>query len=124
VKFLLVAFGGGLGAAARYGVNLWADKITGDFPWATLIVNVLGCFAMGVITMLAATRLNLSAEMRLFLMTGILGGFTTFSAFAADFASLLERDAITTAGVYVATSVILSLAAVLLGITLVRALSQ
>lgn len=115
-----VALGGAIGAASRYGVNLWGARLASDFPWATLIVNVIGCLAMGVITMLAMTKLSLSHEMKLFLTTGVLGGFTTFSAFALDFATLLERKALLSAGTYVVSSVILSLLAVLLGMAMVR----
>jgi CrcB protein len=95
----------------------------GEFPWHTLIVNVLGCFVMGVLTGLMALKLNLSQEMRVFLTTGILGGFTTFSAFSLDFALLVERKAPLAAGMYVAVSVLFSLVAVFAGLQLIRALS-
>ena len=122
---LWVALGGGIGAAARHGVNVWSGRLLGsDFPWHTLIVNVTGCFVMGVLTGLMALKLNLGQEARAFLMTGILGGFTTFSAFSLDFALLLERKAYFGAGAYAAGSVLLSLGAVFAGLHLIRAVAQ
>jgi len=121
---LWVALGGGIGAAARHGVNVWSGRMFGtEFPWHTLIVNVTGCFIMGALTGLLALKLNLSQEARAFLTTGILGGFTTFSAFSLDFALLVERKATLAAGAYAAGSVVLSLAAVFAGLRLIRALA-
>jgi CrcB protein len=121
---LWVAIGGALGSAARYGVNVWSGRVFGaEFPWHTLIVNVLGCFIMGALTGLMAQKLNLSHEVRAFLTTGILGGFTTFSAFSLDVALLVERKATVAAGAYVAASVLLSIAAVFAGLHLTRALA-
>lgn len=118
---LWVAIGGALGSAARYGVNVWSGRLLGtEFPWHTLIVNVVGCFIMGALTGLMAQKLNLSGEARAFLTTGILGGFTTFSAFSLDVALLVERKATLAAGAYVAASVLLSLAAVFAGLHLMR----
>lgn len=118
---LWVALGGGLGAAARYGINVWAGRaFGGEFPWQTLIVNVFGCFVMGVLTGLMALKLNASTETRAFLTTGILGGFTTFSAFSLDFALLFERKAYLAAGAYAAASVLFSLIAVFAGLQLMR----
>ena len=119
---LWVALGGAIGSAVRYGVNVWSGRMFGsEFPWATLIVNVLGCFTMGLLTGLMALKLNLSQEARAFLTTGILGGFTTFSAFSLDVALLVERKAMLAAGAYVASSVLLCLVAVFAGLFLVRA---
>jgi fluoride exporter len=119
---LWVALGGGIGAAARHGVNVWSGRMLGtEFPWHTLIVNVLGCFVMGLITGLLALKLNLSQEARAFLTTGILGGFTTFSAFSLDVAMLIERKAMLAAGAYVGASVLLSILAVFAGLFLIRA---
>ena len=120
-----VALGGAIGSAARYGVNVWSGRLLGsEFPWATLAVNVIGCFAMGLLIELMALKLNVSLETRAFLTTGILGGFTTFSAFSLDFALLVERKTYGLAAAYAAGSVVLSLAAVFLGLYLVRALTQ
>ena len=121
---LWVAIGGALGSMARYGVNVWSGRVFGtEFPWHTLIVNILGCFIMGALTGLMAQKLNLSQEARAFLTTGILGGFTTFSAFSLDVALLVERKAAVAAGTYVVASVLLSLAAVLAGLHLMRSLA-
>jgi fluoride exporter len=121
---LWVAIGGALGSMARYGVNVWSGRVFGtEFPWHTLIVNVLGCFIMGALTGLMAQKLNVSQEVRAFLTTGILGGFTTFSAFSLDVALLVERKATLAAGAYVAASVLLSLAAVFAGLHLMRTLA-
>lgn len=118
-----VALGGAIGSAARHLVNVGAGRVFGStFPWHTLIVNVVGCFAMGVLIELMARKLNVGQDARAFLTTGILGGFTTFSAFSLDFALLVERKAYGLAGLYAAGSVILSLVAVFAGLSLVRAL--
>ena len=92
---LWVALGGAIGSAARYGVNILVGTAAWrrEFPWHTLIVNVLGCFIMGLLVELMALKLNVGNEVRAFLTTGILGGFTTFSAFSLDFALLVERKA-------------------------------
>jgi CrcB protein len=121
MTILWVALGGALGSAARYGVNVWSGRLLGsDFPWHTLFVNLLGCFAMGVLTALMALKLNAGQELRAFLTTGILGGFTTFSAFSLDFALLVERKSYLAAGAYAAGSVLFSLVAVFAGLHLVR----
>jgi CrcB protein len=84
-KLLLVLCGGGLGAASRYGVGLLAVKLWGsNFPWGTLIVNLSGCFLIGLIFALSDRARLLTPDMRLFLMTGYLGGLTTFSSFALE----------------------------------------
>jgi fluoride exporter len=76
-----VALGGAIGSAARYGVNIIAPRFLGtSFPWATLVVNVVGCFAMGYLTAMLRQKFADDEHMRLFLTTGMLGGFTTFSA--------------------------------------------
>lgn len=119
-----VAAGGAIGSAARYLVNVWSGRMLGtEFPWHTLLVNVAGCFAMGVVIELMALKLNVSNEARAFLTTGILGGFTTFSAFSLDFALLVERKAFAAAALYAAGSVALSLLAVFAGLALIRTLA-
>jgi len=124
MNYVLVFIGGGLGAATRYGVNVFVPRLVGgDYPWHTMVINVTGCFIMGALTEMMALRLNVSNEMRLFLTTGILGGYTTFSTFALDFALLVtKRDMIGAAG-YVLASVGLSLIACFAGIAIVRALA-
>jgi CrcB protein len=120
--FLLVAAGGGIGAALRHLANMLALRLLGPgFPWATLFVNVAGCLAMGLLAGWLARRAGgSSAELRLFLATGILGGFTTFSAFSLDFATLWERGELLPAFGYVTASVVLSLAAVFAGLWIAR----
>ena len=120
---LWVALGGAIGSAARYTVNVWSGRMFGsEFPWQTLIVNILGCFVMGVLTEMMALKLNVGQETRAFLTTGILGGFTTFSAFSLDFAYLVERKQVAAAGGYALASVVISLIAVFAGMHLIRTL--
>ncbi len=114
--FLWVALGGALGSSARYGVNISAVRLFGGgFPWATLIVNVLGCFAMGLITAFLQMKMPDDENTRLFLTTGLLGGFTTFSAFSLDFFGLMQRGEMPAALGYAFVSVVLSIIAVVLG---------
>lgn len=118
---LLAAAGGALGSSARYLVNIGAVRLLGlGFPWGTLIVNIAGCFIMGLLVGWAGLKGALSQEARVFLATGILGGFTTFSAFSADFALLVERRDFGYSALYLTGSVVLSLLAVFAGIYLVR----
>ena len=120
---LWVALGGAIGSAVRYTVNVWSGRMFGtQFPWHTLIVNILGCFIMGALTEMMALKLNVSHETRAFLTTGILGGFTTFSAFSLDFAYLVERKQVAAAGGYAVASVLVSLLAVFAGMNLIRTL--
>lgn len=116
---LQVAIGGAIGSALRYGVNVSAGRAFGNgFPWGTLIVNIVGSFTMGLLVAVLAQK----GGMRFapFLMTGVLGGFTTFSAFSLDTITLWERGAHGLALAYVAASVILSLAMIALALHLFR----
>jgi len=120
---LWVAAGGALGSAARYLVNVAAGRLLGpEFPWGTLAVNVAGSFVMGLLIALMALKMQVSQEVRAFLTTGVLGGFTTFSAFSLDFALLVERRETGLAALYVIASVGLSLAAIFAGLKLGRTL--
>ena len=120
---LLVAAGGALGSVLRYLVGLWTLRSFGpSFPWGTLTVNVTGSFLIGVLAEVIARKFGASAEMRVFLITGILGGYTTFSAFSLDAITLLERGEPVTALIYVASSVLLSALAVFAGLALMRAM--
>ncbi|MGC1505457.1 MAG: fluoride efflux transporter CrcB [Sulfitobacter sp.] len=117
---LLVAFGGALGAALRYLSGVAVLRLTGhvEFPVAIIAVNVIGSFLMGVFVVVAAQRgLNALSP---FIMTGILGGFTTFSAFSLETVTLMERGAFGAAAIYVAVSVGLSIAALMAGLWLAR----
>jgi len=118
----LVALGGALGASARYIVNMAALRLVGPgFPWSTLAVNVLGSLLMGALAVALAQR-DLVRFAPL-LMTGILGGFTTFSAFSLDTITLWQRGEIVAATTYVAGSVGLSLIALLAGMAIARGFS-
>lgn len=118
---LFVAFGGALGASARYLTGVAAVRLLGHgFPWGTLTVNILGSFLMGIVVV---TLANFSAtRFAPFLMTGLLGGFTTFSAFSLDAVTLYERGDIGGAAIYVATSVGVSIAALFAGMALARSI--
>ena len=121
---LLVAAGGAIGSSARHLVNMATLRWFGPaFPWGTIFVNLVGCFAMGVMIELIARRFGASQEMRLFLATGILGGFTTFSAFSLDTAVLWERGAHSLAALYVAATVVGTLTAIFAGLWLARSLA-
>lgn len=118
---LLVFVGGGLGAMLRHGVNRLAFAIWGAaFPAGTMIVNVVGSLVMGLLIGMFAAYPAINQPARLFLTTGLLGGFTTFSAFSLDALTLYERGQIGLALGYVAASVILSLAAIAAGFFLSR----
>ena len=119
--FVIVFLGGGLGAALRHGVNRLSLVWFGPgFPVGTLAVNIAGSLAMGLLIGIFAGMEPVSNNMRLFLATGILGGFTTFSAFSLDTLTLWERGEVGLAALYVAASVLLSLAAVAVGFFLSR----
>jgi CrcB protein len=118
---LLVGAGGAIGSMLRHLVNVGFGRWLGaGFPWSTLFVNVAGSLAMGMLAELIALRFGGSPELRAFLMTGILGGFTTFSAFSLDFAALVAGDAPIAAALYVGASVVVSILALYLGVTLAR----
>lgn len=120
----LVFLGGGLGAGLRHLVNLGAARLCGiAFPWGTLGINVAGSLAMGLlVAWLAARYQGADEHLRLFLATGVLGGFTTFSAFSLDAVVLWERGSQGAAAGYVLGSVVFSLAALVAGLALGRAL--
>jgi fluoride exporter len=115
----LVALGGALGSTARHLVNLASMRLNA-MPWHTMAINIVGSFLIGVATGWLARRAGTSDDVRLFLVTGILGGFTTFSAFSLDIALLWERQATVQAVSYVLLSVLGSILAVFLGLALAR----
>lgn len=122
---LWVAAGGALGSVLRHLVNVSSGRSFGtDFPWGTTIVNISGSFVMGALIAYMAVKWSASQEARAFLTTGILGGFTTFSAFSLDFATLIERRAFDLAVYYAAASVLLSILAIFAGLWLTRTLLQ
>jgi CrcB protein len=116
-----VALGGAIGATARYLTNVGVMRFVGPgFPWGTAIVNVVGSFLMGALVVILMERFG--NRLAPFLMTGLLGGFTTFSAFSLDAVTLWERGQTATAGLYVIGSVVLSISALVAGLTLTRSL--
>jgi CrcB protein len=121
MSYLLVFFGGGLGATLRHLVNLTCARcIDTAFPYGTFIINISGSTVMGLIAGYLAFKGGAAQPWRLFLMTGILGGYTTFSAFSLDAALLYERGEIGLAALYVAGSVVLSILGLFAGLALVR----
>ena len=119
--YLIVFLGAGFGGALRHGTNLAAARLLGTgLPAGTFIVNVFGSFLMGFLAGYFAFRTGVNQHLRLFLTTGILGGFTTFSTFSLDTAILVERHAYAAAAGYVIGSVGLSLAGLFLGLSLFR----
>jgi CrcB protein len=123
-QLLLVALGGAIGSALRHLTNIAGLRLLGaGFPWGTFAVNILGSFLMGLVVELLARRLGASEGLRLFLATGILGGYTTFSAFSLDTIVMAERGAVALAMLYVAASVALALIALMAGLALARTLA-
>jgi CrcB protein len=119
--YLIVFLGAGVGGALRHAVNIVSTRLFGlSFPYGTCIVNVVGSFAMGLLAGYFAFRPGMPQHMRLFLTTGILGGFTTFSTFSLDAAVLVERHAFGLAAGYVIGSVTAGLAALFLGLAVFR----
>jgi CrcB protein len=122
--YLLVFIGGGLGSTLRHTINMVCARFLGTaFPYHTFIINITGSTVMGLIAGYLAFKGGASQPWRLFLMTGILGGYTTFSAFSLDAALLYEKGEIGLAALYVVGSVLLSIAGLFAGLALVRHLT-
>lgn len=129
MQFLLVAAGGALGAVARYGLGLTVGRLTPDaawpqsWPWGTFAANILGGLLMGLLAGWLALKAGAGQEgVRLFAAVGLLGGFTTFSAFSLEAALMIERRELATAFVYAVSSVVLSIAALFVGLMIARKL--
>ncbi len=123
-NLLLVMIGGGIGAGTRHLVNMGTMRLLGiNFPWGTMVINITGSFLMGAFIELLARRVGASNELRLFVATGILGGYTTFSSFSLDFAALWERGAMLPALAYVLVSVVGGILALFAAFWLVRSLA-
>jgi len=121
MAYLIVFLGGGLGAALRHGINIASARAFGTgFPYGTLLINVTGSLVMGLAAAYFAFKGDASQHWRLFLTTGILGGYTTFSTFSLDAALLYERGELGPAAIYVLASVALSIAGLFAGFALVR----
>ena len=113
--------GGALGSGARHLVNVGMGRLLGSgFPWWTLFVNVTGSFLMGVLIESFALKYHGSTDLRTFLATGVLGGYTTFSAFSMDFAHLMQRHDYLQAALYLSASVVVSVLALYGGMLLTR----
>ncbi len=120
---LAVGLGGGLGALLRYFVDRAIEPSWWPgFPFGIFVVNITGGLAMGLITALGALKFQMSQEMRMFLTTGILGGYTTFSTFSLQSALLIERGAYLQTAAYVGGSTLLSILAIFAGFWIVRAI--
>jgi CrcB protein len=118
---LAVALGGAIGSAARHLLAGYIQRAVGaDYPWGILAVNVIGCAIMGALAEGMALKWSFGPELRAFLMVGILGGFTTFSSFALDTATLASRGTLTAPLGYVIGSVVLSIAGFYAALYLVR----
>jgi CrcB protein len=124
MNYLLVFLGGGVGSMLRHIVNVASARALGTaFPYHTFIINITGSVVMGLIAGYLAFKAEASQPWRLFLMTGILGGYTTFSAFSLDAALLYERGEIGLAVFYVLGSVVFSIAGLFAGLALMRHLA-
>lgn len=122
-EIILVALGGACGATLRFLAGRLSELfLAALFPFATLSINIIGCFVIGIVAELSA-RGDLSADTRLLFATGILGGFTTFSAFGLETVTLLRAGHVGLALCYIATSVIGGCAATYIGINLIAAKS-
>jgi CrcB protein len=117
-----VAAGGAIGSVARYFVAQMQSPSWTGFPYGIFLVNVSGGFIMGVLVELMALRFSVSPEVRAFLTTGIMGGYTTFSTFSLESALLIQKGALVNATAYVVGSAILSIIALFCGLWLVRAI--
>jgi fluoride exporter len=118
---LIVFVGSGLGGVTRHLLNSFITGLAGPgFPWGILIINITGSLALGLLAELFALRTQAPPELRLFLTTGIIAGYTTFSTFSLDTALLYERGQAGLAVVYVAASVVVSIAALFVGLWIVR----
>lgn len=116
MAYLLAAIGGAVGAAARWAVVLALPRASGAWPWATLTVNLVGCLLIGVLLAVLSARRPDDERLRTFLGAGVLGGFTTFSAFAVEVADLMRAGVPLLAAGYVAVSVLGGLLAVAAGL--------
>jgi len=125
IHFLLVGLGGAIGAMARHGVNMASLKLIGpDFPYGTLTANILGSLLIGILAGCFAHFASWTQEMRLLLVVGVLGGFTTFSSFSLDTILLFEKGATTQAIIYVVASFAVSLSATMAGLWVIRQVAQ
>jgi CrcB protein len=124
MDYLWVALGGALGAMTRYGLGLWmVERVGTGFPFHTLVINITGSLAIGILLTLLTERLLLDPAWRLLLVVGFLGGYTTFSSFTFETLALVESGEVLGAVLYVVASNGLGLAAGILGIVVARAIT-
>ena len=124
LTILAVAVGGALGSVARYLTMGWVGQLSGpSFPYGTLAVNILGSFIMGGVIAYFARLGGVSNELRAFVAVGILGGFTTFSAFSLDVVTLAKEGALMPMAAYIIFSVVLSVLALVMGLWLIRVIA-
>jgi CrcB protein len=120
-NILLVGLGGGFGSMARYLCQKWAASVYPHaFPWGTFAVNIIGCLAIGIFWGLTFKSFTANENWKLFLMTGLCGGFTTFSAFTLESIGLIREQKLALFFLYAAASVIAGLLATYTGIKLIR----
>ena len=121
IGYLVVFVGAGVGGMLRHFLNIWIARLAGThFPMHTFVINITGSIVMGIITALFALKGGATGHLRLFLATGILGGYTTFSTFSLDAVLLWERHDYLSAAYYVGGSVVLSLLGLVAGLWIVR----
>lgn len=124
IAYLIVFLGAGIGGALRHGTNLLAARLLGtDFPFGTLAINIVGSLTMGLLAAYFAFKGDTSQHWRLFMTTGVLGGYTTFSTFSLDTALLWERGDVLLAALYVGVSVALAILGLFFGFWIVRTLT-
>jgi fluoride exporter len=123
LQILVIALGAAIGANLRYGVSLWAAQHVGSaFPFGTLFINIVGSCGIGMVMALITTRIAVAEPVRVFMVTGLLGGFTTFSSFSYEAYTLATAGDWLLAAVYVGGSVVCGLIGVMLGVSLVQLL--
>jgi fluoride exporter len=121
LSYVVVFLGAGIGGTVRHAMNIWVARLAGThFPMHTLVINITGSLVMGLVTAWFALKGGATGHLRLFLATGILGGYTTFSAFSLDAVLLWERQDYLLAALYVGGSVVGSLIGLVVGLWLVR----
>jgi fluoride exporter len=119
--YLVVFVGAGIGGAMRHGINIWVARLMGThFPWHTFVINISGSLVMGLVAGWFIHRSDPTGHIRLFLTTGILGGYTTFSAYSLDAVLLWERSEPLLAALYVGGSVVAAIAGLVFGLWIVR----
>jgi len=121
MSYLVVFVGAGVGGAIRHGMNIWVARLLGThFPWHTFAINVTGSLVMGLVAGWFAMKGGMAGHSRLFLATGVLGGYTTFSAYSLDAVLLWERHEHLLAALYVGGSVVLSIVGLVVGLWAMR----